>query len=133
MSDAIDTRECLYEIAPKACWDGTCPCPATCNCVGLGCDHAGTRLSWAHPKPRKVGPMDPRRYACDSMPEGQRAAARIAKADALHDMACRIQDQLPNVGIFHGDDEKLLRAKMAIDEACTKARNVADRIRHGGR
>lgn len=74
--------------------------------------------------------MDPRFYSCDSMPASERAAARTAKANALHDLACRIQDQLNVVGIFHGDDPKLLRAKMAIDEACTKARNVSDKIRH---
>lgn len=73
--------------------------------------------------------MDPRRYSVDSMPAGDRDEALRLKADALHDLACRIQDQLNEVGIFHGDP-RLLPAKQAIDDACTRAREVSDRIRH---
>lgn len=36
------------------CSKGMCACPATCDCVGFGCDHAGAKLSWVHPKPRKA-------------------------------------------------------------------------------
>lgn len=73
--------------------------------------------------------MDPRRFSLDSMPQEERAAAILAKATALHDMACRFQDELNHVGVFLGD-EPPLQAKKRIDDACTKARRVCDRIRH---
>lgn len=27
-----------------------CDCPEVCDCVGLGCDHIGTRQHYLHPK-----------------------------------------------------------------------------------
>ena len=35
------------------CELGVCSCPDICQCIGLGCDHAGTRMSWAHPTGRR--------------------------------------------------------------------------------
>lgn len=75
---------------------------------------------------------DPRRYALDSIPPEHREAARVAKADALHRLACEVQDSLNMVGIFYGDGP-LLEAKKRIDDACTKARNVADKVRREAR
>lgn len=72
---------------------------------------------------------DPRRYALDNMPPEHRETAKVAKAEALHRAACEIQDLLDILGIFYGDGP-LFEAKKRVDDACTKARNVADRIRH---
>lgn len=65
----------------------------------------------------------------ESVPAEQRDALLVAKAQALHDMACTIQDDLGALGIYYGD-EPLLRAKVRIDEACQAARRVAGRVRH---
>lgn len=72
--------------------------------------------------------MDPRFHSCESMPAQDRDEALRQKANALHDLACRIQDQLGGLGVFHGDGP-LVMAKIAIDDACTRARAVADKVR----
>lgn len=68
-------------------------------------------------------------HSIESLPHDARDAALLAKANALHDLACKFQDQLNEVGVYLGD-EPLLQAKRRIDDACTAARRVADRLRH---
>lgn len=76
--------------------------------------------------------MDFRQYSIESMPPEDRAEALRLKAQALHEVACRIQDELNRSGIFLGDSP-LIEAKQAIDKACTKARTVADKVGHARR
>lgn len=76
--------------------------------------------------------FDSVRSSLDSIEPADRRAAQLEKSDRLFTLACHIQDELENIGIYHGDG-KLLDAKKRIHEACEKARAACGKVRYGGK
>lgn len=72
------------------------------------------------------------RQSLDSVPPEHRRAAQLEKSDRLFHLACRIQDELENIGIYYGDGD-LLTAKKRIHDACERARATAYKTRYGRR
>lgn len=68
----------------------------------------------------------------ESIAPEYRRAAQLEKSDRLFHLACKVQDELENIGIYHGDG-KLLDAKVRIHEACEKARAASYKVRYGGK
>jgi hypothetical protein len=58
------------------------------------------------------------------LPESHILESRLWKATQLKDLACRTMDALDTSGVFYGDEEALVQAKHAIDEACRNARDA---------
>lgn len=74
-----------------------------------------------------------RRESLDSIAPEFRRAAELEKSDRLFRLACETQDALDAIGIFYGDTEALLEAKIKIRDACDEARAACGKVRYGGK